>query len=404
MPSRAPLRAGLAACALGFIPWCTAHAQQAQEVVELILREGPRAVAIRQEAEVVHREQAARLAWPNPTVAFSHEGAGFTEFFQIEQPLPLFGIRSALSRAGVSAGAAAEAERDARLWVLRADALSAVARLSAAQARVAATDTEASRIASLIETLRIREQEGEGSRFDRVRVEHELADARRDAADARVAVAEARAGLAGLLPAGAPLPALTEPVVVARTLLEEATLVTQSGSARAELRALRLAVDRARAEAVVARQMRGLQPVVTGGIKRADDDGRRERGGLFGIALTVPLFDTGEREAARWDAEARRVESERLAIEQRIRAEVTAAAAVLKIRQEALPAAAAAGTGDDLVQMAEVAYREGDITIVALLDAFRAAARSRVRDIENELEARLAQVALERAVGGVLWP
>ena len=54
--------------------------------------------------------------------------------------------------------------------------------------------------------------------------------------------------------------------------------------------------------------------------------------------------------------------------------------------------------------MADVAYREGDINIVALLDALRAAARSRTRDIDVQLEARLAQVALERAVGGVLWP
>ena len=103
MPSRAPLRAGLAACALSLTPWSAAHAQRAQDVVDLIVREGPRAVAIRAETEVVSREQAARRAWPNPAVAYSREGAGFTEFFQVEQSLPLFGIRDALSRAGVAA-------------------------------------------------------------------------------------------------------------------------------------------------------------------------------------------------------------------------------------------------------------------------------------------------------------
>jgi len=77
---------------------------------------------------------------------------------------------------------------------------------------------------------------------------------------------------------------------------------------------------------------------------------------------------------------------------------------VLRARQELLPPASAPSSADDLVEMADVAYREGDINIVALLDALRAAARSRTRGIDVQLEARLAQIALERAVGGVLWP
>jgi outer membrane protein TolC len=143
---------------------------------------------------------------------------------------------------------------------------------------------------------------------------------------------------------------------------------------------------------------------VTGGVKRADDAGERRRGGLFGVSVSVPLFDAGGREGARWDAEARRIDAERQAIEQRIRAEVAGAAAVLKARQALLAPTASQDPADDLVTMADVAYHEGEITIVALLDALRAAARSRTRDIDVQLEARLAQVALERAVGGVLWP
>ena len=204
MPSRAPLCAGLAACALSLTPWSAAHAQRAQEVVDLIVREGPRAVAIRAETEVVSREQAARRAWPNPSVAYSREGAGFTEFFQVEQSLPLFGIRDALSRAGVAAVRVRRSGTGRPPVGLRADANErdrAAAGGTGQGRRRATTRRLASR--RLIEMLRIREREGEGSRFDRVRAEHELAEARRDAADAHVAVAEARAELAGLLPAGA---------------------------------------------------------------------------------------------------------------------------------------------------------------------------------------------------------
>lgn len=404
MPSRAPLRAGLAACALSLTSWSAAHAQRAQDVVELVLREGPRAVAIRAEVEVVRREQAARRTWPNPSIAYSRESAGFTEFLQVELSVPIFGVRSALARAGVAAVAAAEAERDGRLWALRAEALAAIARLVAAQARIGVTETEVGRVVQLIETLRIREREGEGSRFDCVRAGHELAEARRDVGEARVAVVEARAVLAGLLPPDTPLPAVVEPLFTARPLADEGAVATQATGTRAELRALRLTIEGAGQEAAVAVRQRTPQPVVTGGLKRADNDGERQRGGLIGVGVTIPLFDTGRREAARWDAEARRAEAERAAIEQRVRAEVAAAAAVLKVRQEALSAAASTSTEDDLVAMADVAYREGDIGIVTLLDALRASARSQIREIDQQLEARLAQVALERAVGGVLWP
>jgi hypothetical protein len=115
----------------------------AREVVDLIVREGPQGRAIRAEVDVTRREQLARLAYPNPGITYTREGAGFTEFLQFEQSLPLFGARAALSRAGVAATAAAEAERDARLWRLRADAAAAVARLIAEQERLEAAQSVA---------------------------------------------------------------------------------------------------------------------------------------------------------------------------------------------------------------------------------------------------------------------
>ena len=60
--------------------------------------------------------------------------------------------------------------------------------------------------------------------------------------------------------------------------------------------------------------------------------------------------------------------------------------------------------GGELARIAELAYREGELGIVELLDAVRVASRARARSIELRLEARLAQIALERAVGDALWP
>jgi cobalt-zinc-cadmium efflux system outer membrane protein len=371
--------------------------------VELIVRNGPRAMAVRAETEVARREQLARLAYPNPSVTYSREGAGFTEFLQAEQSLPIFGTRDALSRAGVAAAAAAEAEQDVRLWLLRSDAAAAVARVVAGQARLESARDHIREVERLIEILRTREREGEGSRFDRLRAEQELQDSNQFAASARVALTEARALLTGMLPSNVSFTAIGAAPISQRPPVAIDALLTRATSTRAELRALQQWGERATLEAEAARRARRPSPSVFGGVKRADAANGRETGGVFGLSVAVPLFDTGGRDTARWEAERARVEAERVAIEYRIRSEIAGASEVLAVRQAALaqeqPAAA-----EELVQIAVVAYREGEVGILELLDAARTASRARIRHIDLRLDERLAQLALERAVGDTLWP
>src|SRR5688500_9086402 len=167
-----------------------------QDIVEAIVRDGPRARAIRAASDVVTFAQAARRVFPNPAASYSREGAGFTEFIQVEQPLPAFGLRSALERAGVAAREAAEAERDAQLWQLRTDAHDAIARLRAAAQRLESARSLVGLVEGLITVLTTREREGEGSRFDRLRAEQELVDAQQAIIAATVIHAEARSALA----------------------------------------------------------------------------------------------------------------------------------------------------------------------------------------------------------------
>ena len=79
-----------------------------------------------------------------------------------------------------------EAERDARLWDLRVDATRLVARWIWAQARATATASDVEAVDRLVGVLRVREQEGEGSRFDRLRMEQELADLQQVATSAAI--------------------------------------------------------------------------------------------------------------------------------------------------------------------------------------------------------------------------
>ena len=404
MPTRAQVCAWIAACGLVVPSLAFAQDRTERDVVDMIIRDGPQAQAIRAESEVTRREQLARLAYPNPGVTYSREGAGFTEFLQVEQSLPVFGARNALSQAGVAATAAAAAEGDARLWALRTEAAATVARLTTAQARLEAAQAHARDVERLIEILRVREREGEGSRFDRLRAEQELRDIRQVATSAAADVAEARATVAGMLPrdvtVGRIAPAVTAPQPSPSSV---DALVTRAIATRAELRALQRFADRADLESEAARRTRLPAPTFFGGLKRADAASGHERGGVFGVNVSLPLFDAGGREVARWQAERSRVEAVRASIEHQIRADITRASEALTLRQTAL-SEDAESAGDELTQIAEVAYREGEVGILELLDAVRTAARARMRSIELTRDARLAQIALERAVGDVLWP
>lgn len=403
MPTRAQVCTWIAAVSLLAPSVAAGQDRTERDVVELIVRDGPQATAIRAGAEVTRREQLARLAYPNPSVTYSREGAGFSEFFQAEQSLPIFGVRGALSRVGVAATAAAEAERDVRLWLLRSDAAAAVARVVAEQARLESARAQVRQVERLIEILRTREREGEGSRFDRLRAEQELRDTHQLVTSTVVRLTEARATLAGMLPREVSLTTIAAAPTPQQPPVTTETLLTRAISTRAELRALQRLGERATLEAEAARRARLPSPSVFGGVKRADDASGRETGGVFGVSVGLPLFDAGQREAARWDAERARVEAERAAIEYQIRSEITGASEVLTVRQTAL-SEEPLGAGEELVQIAEVAYGEGEVGILELLDAVRTASRARFRAIDVRLDARLAQIALERAVGDTLWP
>ena len=386
-------------------PLCV-HAQEVTDVqlVEMIVRDGAQARAIRASVEVTRREQAARTVIPNPGAAYIREGAGFTEFFQVEQPLPIFGTRAALAHAGEAATATAEAERDTRLWQLRADAQTLVARLLAEQEKLDAARKNVREIERIIGLLRIREKEGEGSRFDRLRAEQELAEAQQIGLDAAASLAEARASITAVLTEGIRMTRVTGALYVDRTVPAVDALLARASAARADLKALHAASERFRLEANAARTMRLPAPTLVAGMKRAESADGRDAGGLLGVNITVPLFDTGRREAARWLAEQDRVDAERAFVAQSIRAQVTAASDVVSLRQDAARALDTIAPADDLARIAEIAYTEGELRILELLDAHRTAARARIRAIDTRLAARLAQIALERAVGETLWP
>jgi hypothetical protein len=66
MPTRAQVCTWIAAVGLLAPSMAAGQDRTEREVVELIVRDGSQAQAIRTETEVTRREQLARLAYPNP--------------------------------------------------------------------------------------------------------------------------------------------------------------------------------------------------------------------------------------------------------------------------------------------------------------------------------------------------
>ena len=382
-----------------------AQGRTEQEIVELIVRESPQAIAIRAIAESVTAEQAARSTFPNPAVSYAREGAGMTEFYQMEQAFRAFGLRGALERAGVAARESADAERDARLWQLRIDARAALARWRAATERLEAARSVERLVEQLIGVLATREREGEGSRFDRVRSEQELVDAKHVALSAEVDRLAARGVILEMLPPNTSLPDSLVAMSATANLDPAEVLVQKAATGRAELRALDSSARRFTLEAEAAKRAAGPAATVGGGVKRADDDNGTRTGGVFGVSVTLPLFNTGARDVTRWHAERARVEFDRAVVETAIRPEITTALGVLSLRRQvATMSRDAVTSSDELVTMADVAYREGEAGILQLLDAYRTRSRAQERAAAARLDLRLAEIALERAVGISLWP
>jgi cobalt-zinc-cadmium efflux system outer membrane protein len=376
-----------------------------QDIVEAIVRDGPRAQAIRAATEVVTFAQAARRTFPNPAASYTREGAGFTEFLLFEQPLRAFGLRQALEDAGVAAREAAEAERDAELWRLRSEAQDVVARMRASSQRLEAARSVVGLVEGLITVLSAREREGEGSRFDRLRAQQELVDAQQVVIAAAVDHAEARSALAALLPPAFPVPDRVVSRTPGETIITLDAVLARALATRAELRALNAAVHQFELEADVARRATGLAPTISAGLKRAKEGDATRAGGVLGVSVAVPLFNRGANEAARWTAERARVEFERVTMQANIRSQITRAFEALRVRRQSTPVVkAAVSSADELIAIADVAYREGEIGILELVDAYRTAARARGRAIEADLNLALSEIALERAVGVSLWP
>ena len=193
---------------------------------------------------------------------------------------------------------------------------------------------------------------------------------------------------------------LPEPVLLA---IEREALVEQGLIARVDIRAAERAVAAAEQRVALERKRRfGL----SAGVSAERPEGGSSADLLVGPAATVelPIFDQNRIQVSLAEFELGERMKEREALVAEARQEVRAALddaqvasrAALFARNELVPQAGRTAS------LAEKAYDLGDTTVLTLLEAQKAALEARRTEIEALLEAALAGIELERAVGSPL--
>lgn len=379
-------------------------------VLELFVQQSPQAVAARAQVAVTRADASGRALYSNPGFSYSREGAGYTEFFQAEQALPITGRVGILRQSVAPAVGAAEADADAKIWRLRAELRSAFYQLLALQSREQILRGTADDLRDVIRVLGTREKEGEGTRFDRLRWERELVEIRAETASLRAQSAQAKARLLEFLPPGIEITRVEGTILPPDDLPALDDLLDRALAARSEIRTANQLIARFRLEEQAAGRLRYPEPVVAGGLKRADvvdlSTGRapanRTQNGVFvGVTIPIPSFNRGQMEVSRLQAERARIEAQRKALEHEIRAQVNGAYATLLLRRAALRSyrEELGGRNEELLKIVRTAYQEGAAGILELLDVFRLERQSQQRVIELGIAVRDAQIEMERAMG-----
>lgn len=366
----------------------------------------PRLERLAAEVDVASAEILAEGVRANPSIAldreevFPDDGLA-TNYARLVWPLDVSGRRGRRVAAARTAADAVAADTEASRFALTIEALRAFYEAAHARLYVDTLRAERDTLVRVVEAVRKRTGAGAASGYDLQRFELELAAYDDLLASAETALSEHRARVATLV--GTP----DEPVDASSSLEVPAApppldeLLPSALEGRGDYRAAKLRAESAdrRADAAA----RGWIPAfgLTAGFMSSDVGDDTAIGYTIGLSFTLPVFDRGKADGARARAAKRVAEADARVLEARVPSVVRTRHATLERRIEQAKAIVTEQLSrlDDLLRAAETAYREGEGSVVELLDAYQAARDTRLRDLELRRDARLAELDLWLALG-----
>jgi cobalt-zinc-cadmium efflux system outer membrane protein len=380
------------------------------EAIRIFLEHSPQARRVPLVVQSVDAALRVDARVANPEVAYQVEDAAGVrdEFLTFQQELPITGRRGLLGEraevASVAAGFAAERNLQVDVYDLKRSFHEVLYR----ERVLERLRHGAALLERTNEILAAREREGEGSGYDVLRGEQEIAEVRLTIAEAEVALAAARSRFGSFydpeLDMGS---ARLEGDLAPAGLAPEAPEAAERAFAqRLDLRSLSVERERLDLERRAARRRRFPEPTLMAGWKRVEAFGFSDTGYIAALTVPLPIFDRGGFDATRATSEGERVELEAEILARRIRADVQAAVA-----REQAARRAAREYGEDaerraieLQRITRLRYDEGESGIVELLDAHRTSLSTQLRALALRYEAKNAEIDRDRIIGSEVRP
>jgi cobalt-zinc-cadmium efflux system outer membrane protein len=306
--------------------------------------------------------------------------------------------------------AVAGADREAPLWSRRTDLRIAFCRMLAAQERLGAISLAVGEVDALIRILRKREEEGESSRYDRLRAEREAAELRIDVTLTLAIVADAGSNLAAFLPERTQVLRVHGELAVLSETPDLEGLDRRALGARADYRAEQRNLARFQIEKRASRRLRIPEPQVTAGLKRADVISGAppnpfakvvSNGATFGVNVPIPLFNNGRYEVAHYQAEQEQVNARLGVLARQIRTEAQGAREVVETRREAMNASQheVESAGSDFTCVTQLSYQDDETGLPELLYSFRVSRAASLRLLDLKARLKEAFIQLEGVIG-----
>jgi len=385
------------------------------EALSAVLRSSPDIVAAREAASAARgreRQAGARL---NPALSYNREQVGSgsdgssEDILEIEQPLEIAGPRAARTEAARFRREAADARvRAVEVQVAYEVAVAFAGALAGERRAVLASQlAEAFSEAERVGARRLAGGDISGFAARRIRLEATRYSVQKS--EALLANRTARLSLLALMPPDidGTRPLEFTPASI-RGSIERAgadSLALIALRRRSDLVALSLEGRAAVADAAAARRERNPIPIIAAGAKReANRDGTSGNGFVAGLRVPLALWDRRGGSIDASDADVRRMAAELAAAERKVRREVAEAADALRTAGEQLDVLTPQVSSDAAATLrsAQVAYTEGEISLLEWLDAARAyhEVETSLATLRSEYLVRAA--VLHRAVGGTL--
>jgi cobalt-zinc-cadmium efflux system outer membrane protein len=379
-----------------------------RDAVRRALSRAPLVDALAARVEVARADEIAARTWGNPVASYGFEqtrGGGTTareHTGTVSVPLEISGARGLHGDAAAARVRATREEVRGERTAVAAEARRRFFAVLWRDRRAAALSASAARLETVASSAERREASGDVSAFDAARIVAEREAQRARAEAEAAAAARARALLAAIV--GEPLEGATR-LAVAGELAPDPTPAVATFLARAadraDLRALRAQEEAGELASRAAARSWVPRLEVGAGVKNVNDGGGSATGPVFGISIPLPFFDRAQGEALRASSEQRRA----VARSKLVLAEAAATVGGLHAEAAALAnvghrsQAEARRRAEVLLSAADAGYRGGELGVVELVDAYRAALDAELQQIDLAWTARDARIALDEASG-----